>query len=618
MRLYALTGLLGAVAVLACCQKNDVPQDGELPQSIQVINGSGFESGEISGTKAHFDEATKKMLWDSDDKIVVNGATFKKEGETNIFSYFSGGITTSSGSTEKTAYSPATLYTGGGTVGTAKYTLPTTYPWDATTEKVDFVPMAGMVKEGKVEFHPLTSLMKITIANNSGIDVRLFGVTLASDQIMSGDFTPVFDDSGKVTNVTFTPGGNQSKVVNVYVSNIQDTRDVGVIDDLIDLKSGESYDLFIPVPAASYSYMNMKVIVVDTSENPPCTKYYNSTKQNANNLTCSIGKYYTLTATVGNGDFVKGIDGNGTVDSPFIIGSLDDLHYIKSMVTSNQRSTKEYFCNACYKLDADLTLPEAWTETMGESAVAGGQIPFGGVFDGGGHTISTGDLTNTKPMFFDGENGTIKNLILKGNFNHVYDNAGTVTFSPFLFTGFGDMNLVAVSFYGTVTDNFTHSWDTGLHSVSVFGAAKGNSHLVGAYTEAGVQYDATSYSGEYHQLFSKDRTNKSGTQAYYASGVIGTITPTNSQGAVTGPPTTYHVVGGSKDTVVENTYEDKTAIVLELNAALEAWDNDLEVRKNEIGTTEYLSKRSGFRYKLSGENIILEANPISNNASDGQ
>ena len=79
MKLYALTGLLGAVVILACCQKNDMPQNGELPQSIQVINDGGFASGEISGTKAHFDETTKKMLWDSEDKIVVNGATFKKE-----------------------------------------------------------------------------------------------------------------------------------------------------------------------------------------------------------------------------------------------------------------------------------------------------------------------------------------------------------------------------------------------------------------------------------------------------------------------------------------------------------------------------------------------------------
>ena len=605
MKLYALTGLLGAVTVLACCQKNDVPQDRELPQSIQVINGGGFESGEISGTKAHFDESSKKMVWDSDDKIVVNGATFKKEGETNIFSYFSGAITASSGSTEKTAYSPATLYTGGGTVGTAKYTLPTTYPWDATTGKVDFVPMAGMVKKGKVEFHPLTSLMKITIVNNSGIDVRLFGVTLASDKIMSGDFTPVFDDSGKVTDVTFTPGGNQSKIVNVYASNIQDTRDVGVIDDLIELKNGGSYDLFIPVPAASYSYMNMKVIVVDPSDDPPCTKYYNRTKQSAN-LTCSIGKYYTLTATVGDNGFTKGIEGNGTITSPFIINDVEDLQYIKAMVTSNQRSTKEYFCNACYKLESDLTLPVAWTETMGESAVSGGQVPFGGVFDGNGHTISTGDLINTKPMFFDGKNGTIKNLILKGNFDHRTDNTGTVTFSPFMYAGFGDMNLVAVSFYGSVTDNYYHDWGTELHCVSAFGAAKGNAHLVGAYTEAKLQANATGYSDVYYQLFSKDATSQPGHDGYYASGVIGTITPIDNQGNPTGASaTTYHVKSGTDDTVEVTSYEDKQAIVQELNAALEAWDNDLEASKGEIGTTEYLSKRSGFLYALDGENIVL-------------
>ena len=612
MRLHTLAGLLIATATMAGCHKNDSLPDSGLPQNILVINGGGFESDGICETKTYFDDTTKKMLWEHDDKIVVDGATFKREGETNIFSYFSGGITASSGSTQKTAYSPVSLYTGGGAAETARYTLPTTYPWNSEEEKANYVPLAGVVKEGKVTFYPLTSLMKVTINNNSGIDVRLFGITLASDKIMSGEFTPTFNSEGKATGVNFTSGGNQSKIVNVYVNNIRDTRDIQVINDLIELKNGASYSMFIPVPAASYSYMNMKVIVIDPNEEVPCTKYYNSTK--TAKLSCSIGKYYTLTATVGPNGFAKGVEGNGTPESPFIVGSLDDLHYIKAMVTSDLRSTKEYFCNASYKLDADLTLPEAWTETMGESAVTGGQIPFGGVFDGNGHTISTGDLINTKPMFFDGENGTIKNLILKGNFNHIYDNAGTVTFSPFMFTGFGDMNLVAVSFYGNVTDNFNHSWDANLHSASAFGAAKGNSHLVGAYTEAGIQANATSYSGEYHQLFSKDATNKSGKQAYYASGVIGTITPIDSQRNVLGGATTYHVRIGTENTVEQTSYADKNAIIEELNAALEAWDNDLDARKSSIGTTEYLSKHSGFRYALEGDDIVLE--PVQQNTND--
>ena len=98
-------------------------------------------------------------------------------------------------------------------------------------------------------------------------------------------------------------------------------------------------------------------------------------------------------------------DGNGTKESPYLIGSFDDLTKLQYLVSDGISFEGKYF-----KLTADIETP--LTQPIG------GVKPFSGIFDGDGHTVTLKvQGENNVGLFGATENATIKNVIVKGTVN---------------------------------------------------------------------------------------------------------------------------------------------------------------------------------------------------------
>ena len=90
----------------------------------------------------------------------------------------------------------------------------------------------------------------------------------------------------------------------------------------------------------------------------------------------------------------KTIEGKGTAEDPYQIGTADELLWFADQVN---KSTKKSTSMLCAKLtdDIDLTKVEAWTP-IGNYNSYSDYVEFGGVFDGAGHRIYNLTIVNTK------------------------------------------------------------------------------------------------------------------------------------------------------------------------------------------------------------------------------
>lgn len=71
--------------------------------------------------------------------------------------------------------------------------------------------------------------------------------------------------------------------------------------------------------------------------------------------------------------------GSGTLNEPYLIKTIEDLQYLSDEVNSGNKFTGKYF-----KLNNNIDLANYRFTPIGNSA----QNTFGGIFDGGGHTLS--------------------------------------------------------------------------------------------------------------------------------------------------------------------------------------------------------------------------------------
>lgn len=86
--------------------------------------------------------------------------------------------------------------------------------------------------------------------------------------------------------------------------------------------------------------------------------------------------------------FSEGLSGEGTEESPYLVGSAADLKTMGVMVNSGEAS------DAHYKLTSDIDLGgEEWTPIGYYNNIDEYKVSFRGVFDGDGHTVSNFKIT---------------------------------------------------------------------------------------------------------------------------------------------------------------------------------------------------------------------------------
>lgn len=104
--------------------------------------------------------------------------------------------------------------------------------------------------------------------------------------------------------------------------------------------------------------------------------------------------------------------GSGTADDPYIIAESGELVCLATVISDS--ATNADYASAYYKLAGDLDLGDMEWTPIGKSA----SLPFSGVFDGDGHTISGLYINTTdtyQGLFGYVKTGTIQNLIVSGS-----------------------------------------------------------------------------------------------------------------------------------------------------------------------------------------------------------
>ena len=116
-------------------------------------------------------------------------------------------------------------------------------------------------------------------------------------------------------------------------------------------------------------------------------------------------------------DVVKGLEGDGSESSPFLLHNSDDLLYVKNLVEGKNGAAYN-FAGQTLAFADNISLPHDW-EPIGnlkagtESESSGVNIqPFSGIIDGKGYTLTMGD--HGKPLLNYVRKATVKNLNLAG------------------------------------------------------------------------------------------------------------------------------------------------------------------------------------------------------------
>ena len=120
--------------------------------------------------------------------------------------------------------------------------------------------------------------------------------------------------------------------------------------------------------------------------------------------------------------------GSGTQDSPYLISTADDFIEMARKVNAGELSGQS---GLYFRLENDITLPADFTGVgkasgnpmNGEQAV---KVPFEGIFDGNGHTITVSMSGRSYVGLFVANQGTIRNLTVAGEVNGAGVNCGAL------------------------------------------------------------------------------------------------------------------------------------------------------------------------------------------------
>lgn len=167
-----------------------------------------------------------------------------------------------------------------------------------------------------------------------------------------------------------------------------------------------------------------EVTLKDGWEGPPYSHgYYDFNEPGEFYYFCIVTAAFEEKSASSTSDFIKitvkepqGLDvfsGEGTVESPYIIDSLDELEKIKTVL-----QTGYFFKDKYFKLSTDLTLPSDW-EPIGalkdgtnETDSGINICPFSGNLDGAGHTVTVSE--GGKPLLGYVREASVSNLKIYG------------------------------------------------------------------------------------------------------------------------------------------------------------------------------------------------------------
>ena len=329
-------------------------------------------------------EGVSKVLWSADDRIgvYVDGATepalFRLvSGEGDVTGEFSGPLR---GSRYLAVYPMGIA--GKAEEGGISVTIPEEQHYVADSFAPDSYPMIASGEYGRLSFKNLCSILRVSLTGHQAVTNLEF---LPNDPaaVVSGPATADLVDG--IPRLTMSADGGKRVVLHTP----------GVL-----LNDETATDFYLVIPPRTYK--GGFTIRIHTTGGSMDKVYGADFTMERSKLHKAAP--FVLKLDQGSDTSLR-LSGSGTVEDPFLIGSLSDLLLMQATVNTVNGiltaadGTAVTARSAHFLLTADIDLGSVCGSASGKSwrpVGATESTSFYGVFDGGGHTISN--------LFIQGEN----------------------------------------------------------------------------------------------------------------------------------------------------------------------------------------------------------------------
>lgn len=409
-----------ALALLAACSSDDVLENNnETTTQGQTLTIRATTGG---GTRVSFDESTYATKWVSTDKVYIYAGGTDKVGEFSVNS-----ITNDHNAVLKGTIS--------GTLPTTTTTNITGYIYNSNVKTSDSGLTAAVDNYGKhidVDYSEQKGTWEDAMSRCVLFGQGTYNPANASQPVdMKFEYKTTFfklmldfgDPSINTTATMCLTGDNMvsNSRINAIGKNAGNTNYVK--DLFINIKDVTITNGKATVYVAMYSQPLKNVYLQAVLANNDVYDF-NISNNSTKAISLTPGKVYPIERTGVKQEIpatLADLEGEGTKETPYKIGSMADLKCMANNLTSEAASKGKYF-----ELTSDIILNGEWTPISQQGKA------FRGVFDGKGHTIS-GNITiknlgeNQSAGLFGviTTDGVIKNLTNKTNIKAYSTNDNT-------------------------------------------------------------------------------------------------------------------------------------------------------------------------------------------------
>ncbi len=390
-------------SVLLCGAVSCMNLGPEAPAAIENTISASIEEGEPTKTSL---QNSGKVFWSKNDKIAIfpddqasPGIFYLTSGEGTTTGTFSGyGV-----GTRYIAYYPAPGEISRKGDNEISVVFPTEQGYAPGTFADGSAPMVAAGSESKLSFRNLSSVLKLSITGNHTVTKVVFRANDKSIKVSGEALVNVSNPSNP--GLTIASGGRDSLYVNA---------------GKISLSESKATDFYLAVPPLKYKGGFTVRIITTTGY---MDKVFNSDfTMERSRVHESTPFAVKLTSGVEPSTSLEGL---GTPDNPFRIGSLGDLILFQTAANIQGGTIKTKTggsvnaSSASYLMTADIDLSPACSKAAGLNWTPIGiqEQAFSGNFDGGGHRISKLYINAPEQEFqglFGSSVGTISNLSVEG------------------------------------------------------------------------------------------------------------------------------------------------------------------------------------------------------------
>jgi hypothetical protein len=364
--------VFAAMTVASCQEETDLPSPGEEYILTATIDSDSAVRTSLSPST----EGISRVFWSAGDRIGIyaDGATVPAlfrlvSGEGERDAQFSGPV-------QGVRYLAFYPWSNAGKADkeSISITLPQEQEYVADTFAPDSYPMIASGTAAGLSFRNLCSILRISMTGHQAVTALEF---LPSDPaaVVSGPATARLVDG--TPQLTMSADGNNRVVLNVP----------GVV-----LREDTATDFYLVLPPATYKGgFTVRVHTSGGSMDKVCGEDFTMERSKLHKAAP-----FVLKLDQGVEPSLQ-LTGSGTVEEPFLVGSLSDLLLMQAAVNTVDGTlaaadgTAVTAKSAHYRLTSDIDLSPVCGADSGKSwTPVGGteDTPFFGVFDGDGHTIT--------------------------------------------------------------------------------------------------------------------------------------------------------------------------------------------------------------------------------------